>query len=440
MSLTAPLARTRRPRRPGQPRRAWRRAISPLALLAVWQLASSTGVLPREKLDSPLNVLDSLVGLWTDGRLLDAIQVSVTRVLVGFVLGAVVGVGLAVVAGLSRLGEDVVDAPMQMLRTLPHFGLLPLFILWFGIDEAPKYALIALGVAFPLYVNTFAGIRGVDPKYLDAARAAFAWPELDRWNWATDWFDVLAAEAHRRARPHPREEGPRMATRLNAPQALRAPTVPPTVQVRGLRRAFGDTVVLDDLDLDVAPGELVALLGRSGSGKSTLLRLLAGLDAPDAGTAEVDGVTSVAFQEPRLLPWRRVAQNVALGLRTGSRRERDERARQLLGEVGLTEKADVWPVTLSGGQAQRASLARALVSEPGLLLLDEPFSALDALTRIEMHDLLLRVWARHRASVLLVTHDVDEALLLADRVIVLDQLGVRPSSATLTSTAQEAIS
>ncbi len=178
MSLTAPLARTRRLRRPGQPRRAWRRAISPLALLAVWQLASSSGVLPREKLDSPLNVLDSLVGLWTDGRLLDAIQVSVTRVLVGFVLGAVVGVGLAVVAGLSRLGEDVVDAPMQMLRTLPHFGLLPLFILWFGIDEAPKYALIALGVAFPLYVNTFAGIRGVDPKYLDAARAfGLTWTE-----------------------------------------------------------------------------------------------------------------------------------------------------------------------------------------------------------------------------------------------------------------------
>ena len=118
------------------------------------------------------------MGLWTDGRLLDAIQVSVTRVLVGFVLGAVVGVGLAVVAGLSRLGEDVVDAPMQMLRTLPHFGLLPLFILWFGIDEAPKYALIALGVAFPLYVNTFAGIRGVDPKYLDAARAfGLGWTE-----------------------------------------------------------------------------------------------------------------------------------------------------------------------------------------------------------------------------------------------------------------------
>ncbi|WP_375000549.1 ABC transporter ATP-binding protein [Aeromicrobium sp. CTD01-1L150] len=192
------------------------------------------------------------------------------------------------------------------------------------------------------------------------------------------------------------------------------------VRIQGVHRSFGDEVVLDDLDLDIAAGELVALLGRSGSGKSTLLRLLAELDQPQRGRLRVDGVTSVAFQEPRLFPWRRVAFNVALGLHTGTTRERDARARKLLAEVGLTDKADVWPVTLSGGQAQRASLARALVSEPGLLLLDEPFSALDALTRIEMHDLLLKVWGRHRPAVLLVTHDVDEALQIADRVIVLD--------------------
>ncbi|SDR93647.1 sulfonate transport system ATP-binding protein [Nocardioides scoriae] len=202
----------------------------------------------------------------------------------------------------------------------------------------------------------------------------------------------------------------------------------PTVRVRGLRRAFGDHVVLDDLDLDIAPGELVALLGRSGSGKSTLLRTLAGLDPVTEGTAEIDGTVSVAFQEPRLFPWRRVADNVALALRSGSRASRRQRARETLDEVGLGDKHDVWPVTLSGGQAQRASLARALVSAPGLLLLDEPFSALDALTRIEMHDLVLALWREHRPAVLLVTHDVDETLKLADRVLVVDGGRIRHES------------
>jgi sulfonate transport system ATP-binding protein len=124
----------------------------------------------------------------------------------------------------------------------------------------------------------------------------------------------------------------------------------------------------------------------------------------------------VAFQEPRLLPWRRVSDNVRLGLRAGDAREI---ARAALDEVGLTDRAGAWPLTLSGGEAQRAALARALVREPSLLLLDEPFSALDALTRISMHRLVLRLWAHHQPAVLLVTHDVDEALSLADRVLVL---------------------
>ena len=128
------------------------------------------------------------------------------------------------------------------------------------------------------------------------------------------------------------------------------------------------------------------------------------------------GPVAVAFQEPRLLPWRRVLANIALGLRAS---DPDAMARRALAEVGLTDRAQAWPLTLSGGEAQRAALARALVREPGLLLLDEPFSALDALTRIAMHRLVLRLWERHRPAVLLVTHDVDEALVLADRVLVL---------------------
>jgi sulfonate transport system ATP-binding protein len=195
----------------------------------------------------------------------------------------------------------------------------------------------------------------------------------------------------------------------------------PVATVTELHRSFGSTHVLRGLDLEIRRGEFVALLGRSGSGKSTLLRSLAGLDPTSSRELSVEGAVAVAFQEPRLLPWRKVEENVGLALANGSlRKERRTRARRALEEVGLQEKAAVWPLTLSGGQAQRVSLARALVREPDLLLLDEPFGALDALTRIEMHRLVLALWERHRPGVLLVTHDVDEAIALADRVLVLD--------------------
>jgi sulfonate transport system ATP-binding protein len=212
---------------------------------------------------------------------------------------------------------------------------------------------------------------------------------------------------------------PRTAGGLTASTPTAAPaasTAAPAARIRGLSRYFGDRAVLDQLDLDIAPGEFVALIGRSGSGKSTLLRALAGLDPGTTGELQVNGTAAVAFQEPRLLPWRRVSDNVRLGLRAG---DAPAIARTALDEVGLTARSDAWPLTLSGGEAQRAALARALVREPSLLLLDEPFSALDALTRISMHRLVLRLWAHHQPAVLLVTHDVDEALSLADRVLVL---------------------
>jgi len=203
-----------------------------------------------------------------------------------------------------------------------------------------------------------------------------------------------------------------------------------TVEVFGLTRRFGDRAVLSGLDVTIGAGEFVALLGRSGSGKSTLLRVLAGLDPAAGGEVTVRGRVSVAFQQPRLLPWRRVWRNVVLGLRDrGNDRELAGRA---LAEVRLGHLAQAWPRTLSGGEAQRLSLARALVREPDLLLLDEPFGALDALTRIAMHELVVDLWQRHRPSVLLVTHDVDEALLLADRVLILDG-GVITAQHTLTS-------
>lgn len=191
----------------------------------------------------------------------------------------------------------------------------------------------------------------------------------------------------------------------------------PAVTVRGLSRRFGGATIIDNLDLDIAPGEFVALLGRSGSGKTTLLRALGDLDDGYTGTLAAPAGRAIAFQEARLLPWKTVRQNVGIGLTHIQQRARVEKA---LGEVGLDHRIDAWPATLSGGEAQRAALARALVREPALLLLDEPFASLDALTRIRMHRLVEQLWQVHRPAVLLVTHDVDEAVLLADRVLVLE--------------------
>ncbi len=189
----------------------------------------------------------------------------------------------------------------------------------------------------------------------------------------------------------------------------------PVVEVEGLSRVFDGNVVIDQLNLEIPPGQFIALLGTSGCGKSTLLRILAGLDSQIEGKVTVATARSVAFQSPRLMPWKRLWRNIILG-REGADKTTAMRS---LEEVGLTHRALAWPKVLSGGEAQRASLARALVREPDLLLLDEPFSALDALTRIKMHELVLRLWRKHRCAVLLVTHDVDEALQLADRILVM---------------------
>jgi len=196
-----------------------------------------------------------------------------------------------------------------------------------------------------------------------------------------------------------------------------------SVAVRGLEKTYGVRKVLQHLDLSITAGEFVAIVGRSGCGKSTLLRILSGLESPTAGSvslnddkANAHGDVRFMFQEPRLLPWKSVIANVALGLDRHARPQAEEALRH----VGLGERAGDWPSSLSGGQKQRVALARALVHEPSLLLLDEPLGALDALTRIEMQRLIESLWQRQRFTAVLVTHDVAEAVALADRVILLE--------------------
>lgn len=198
--------------------------------------------------------------------------------------------------------------------------------------------------------------------------------------------------------------------------------------IEQLHKFYGQVTVLEDLDLHIQPGEFLAIVGRSGCGKSTLLRLIADLEQPSYGEIKFksvrhlrEGITSddirVMFQDPRLLPWRSIEENVQLGLP----KERHGNASELLKKVGLEEKAGLWPSQLSGGQRQRTALARALSHKPRILLLDEPLGALDALTRLDMQNLIEKLWTEQGFTAILVTHDVSEAVQLADRIILLDK-------------------
>ncbi|WHP32991.1 aliphatic sulfonates ABC transporter ATP-binding protein [Trabulsiella odontotermitis] len=195
--------------------------------------------------------------------------------------------------------------------------------------------------------------------------------------------------------------------------------------LNGVTKRYGENTILNALDLHIPAGQFVAIVGRSGGGKSTLLRLLAGLEAPNGGEllagntplADIQDDTRLMFQDARLLPWKTVIDNVGLGLKGHWR----DAARQALASVGLESRAGEWPAALSGGQKQRVALARALIHRPGLLLLDEPLGALDALTRIEMQDLIASLWQEQGFTVLLVTHDVSEAVAMADRVLLIEE-------------------
>ncbi len=217
-----------------------------------------------------------------------------------------------------------------------------------------------------------------------------------------------------------------MSESLTAARGSQVPgALSPTLRVKGVNKVFGQnntrTVALQDVNLDVYPGEFVTVVGASGCGKSTLLNLVAGLEKPTSGELEVGGRVAFMFQEATLLPWLTAKKNVELALRLHGvpRSERGDRAQELLETVRLGDKADKRPHELSGGMRQRVALARVLAQETRIVLMDEPLGALDAMTRDHMHDEIERVWEKHKFCVLFVTHNMREAVRLADRVVLM---------------------
>ena len=483
MTIDAPVLQQAEPSAPAAPsgrlRRYARPALGlllPVGLALGWEMAVSLGWSNGRLVPPPTRVFATIMELAKSGELTRHIMATLTRVASGFFLGVAAGTILGAISGYWGLARRLLDPTVQALRAIPSIAWVPLFILWLGIFETSKIALIAVGVFFPVYLGVMGAILSVDRKIVEVGRTfRLSWLCDDPPHPAAGGAAGLCGFAARRPRSgldvrrrrgiHGRLRRARLSPdrRPAARQAradprrhrhLRHPRQDHRLADRDRDRAaaalagrfrrsersrlmlaldrVGKTYpngvnALERFSADIRSGEIAAIIGGSGCGKSTLLRAIAGLDPATTGRVTLDDIRisaphekiGIIFQEPRLLPWLSVADNIGFGLShlpAGARREKVARA---LTRVGLADKANAWPRELSGGQAQRVAIARALVPQPEVLLLDEPFSALDAFTRRDLQDHLLDLWADTRPTLILVTHDVDEAVVLADRVLVM---------------------
>src|SRR5438874_1986517 len=337
--------------------------LLPIALAVLWEIAVRMGFSNGRLVPPPSVIWNTFADLAATGELQQHAFATIWRVAWGFLFGVLAGTILGAIAGYSALTYRLLDPTLQGLRAVPSIAWVPLFILWFGIFEASKIILIAVGVFFPVYLGVMGAVLSVDRKIVEVGRVF-------------------------------RLSGLAMVRRILLPAVMPA-------YVIALRAGLGLGWMF--------------VLAAEFLGASTGLGLLL-IDGQQLGKPAQIGI---GFQEPRLLPWLHVADNVGFGLEGYPKLERRMRVAGALDRVGLTDKARVWPRELSGGQAQRVAIARALVPRPQVLLLDEPFSALDAFTRADLQDHLLDLWADLKPTLVMVTHDVEEAIVLADRIMVL---------------------
>ncbi len=438
--------------------------------LTLWWLLSAGGWINKIFMPGPADVVMRLGTWWTRDGLLQDFWISIYRVTVGWLLSAVIALPLGLLIGSYRPVQAFFEPLTDFIRYMPAVAFIPLVMLWIGIDESSKIAIIFIGTFFQLVLMAAEDIRRVPMQQIEAAQTMgaargeiltlvvleSAKPALldtlrVTMGWAWTYLVVAELVAANSGLGYAILKAQRFlqtdkifggilligAIGLAMDQAA---TMAKGIAIAGLSKIFtapsGSTVALHDIDLEIAPNEFVTVVGASGCGKSTLLRIVGGLERQSSGEVRIDGVPAVGpgvdramvFQHYSLYPWLTVMENIKFCRRLKAHREgisssdveaASGRADALLSVMGLESAADAYPNQLSGGMQQRAAIARALMPRPQILLMDEPFGALDAQTREVMHDLIRHLFAVEQTTIVFVTHDVEEAIYLASRVVVM---------------------
>ena len=397
---------------------------------------------------------------------------SLARVLTGFVLGATIAIPVGFLMGWYGIARGLIEPYVQFFRMIPPLAVIPLAIVTMGIGEVPKIFVIFLAAFLSSVVAVYGGVISVDRTLINAARVLgakdatiFARVIIPasvpfimvglRIGLGSSWATVVAAELiaaqsglgfrMQQAQLYydlpilfvclitigvaGARDGPGAPSRRAAADRVAGAGMTPKISFQDVSARFGDFAALDHFDLDIADGEFITVVGPSGCGKSTAMNIAAGLLKPSTGRVLVDDATvdgpgperGIIFQQYALFPWLTVRQNVEFGLRIAGKGKAERRSigDHFMDLVGLADFADALPKTLSGGMKQRCAIARAYAVNPKILLMDEPFGALDALTRVGLQDRLLEAWGQERRTVMFITHDVDEAVYLAKRVVVM---------------------
>lgn len=450
-------------------------ALSVVGFLLLWEAVCRLGAVDPIFLPPPSAVLNKAAAMLQDGMLWNNVLASARRVMIGFLAATAVAIPLGIMLGTSSFARAIFDPILSFLRPLPSMSWIPLSLLWFGISETQKYSIVFMGTFAPALVFVIEATRGVDPLLLRAAQNLGA----SRWQVMREvvlpaslpqilsglkvilglsWTCVISAElvAAREglgflimngkeffqteivvlgmvlisstvlitdfAFPRHRGVGAEVAAMSTVAERN-------MISIQGISKHFGEFKALERVDLNVEKGEFVVLLGASGCGKSTLLNLVAGFEQPTSGSIHVNGREvrgvdphcGMVFQQYALFPWLTVEDKVAFGLKMKGvpKAERQETAHRFIEMVGLRGFEKKFPGALSGGMRQRVSIARVLANDPDVILLDEPFAALDAMTRQVLQDELLQIYEKSRKTIIFITHSIDEALLLSTRMLIM---------------------